>query len=68
MPPVADEGGHGDLKSEGGHMSVRQPFLSVDDFLQTSNSRADKLAEMNFISTVDSHVVKEFILMFSYLN
>lgn len=47
---------------------VTQQFLSVGDFFHTSNPRAVKLAEMNFISTVDSNILKEFILMSFYTN
>lgn len=63
MPAVADEGGYRDLKSERGRMNVTQQFLSADDFFQTSNPRAVKLAEMNFIS-----INCERILMSSYMN
>lgn len=68
MPTVADEGGHGNLISERGCTNVTQLFLSVGDFFHTSNPRAVKLAEMNFKSTVDSNIVKEFILMSFYIN
>lgn len=68
MPAVVDEGSHGDLISERSCTNVTQPLLSVGDFFHTSNPQAVKLAEMNFISTIEGNIVKEFILMSSYIN
>lgn len=67
MPAVVDEGGHMDLISERGCRNITQPFLSVDDFFHTSIPRAVRLAEMNFMLTIDSNV-KELILISSYIN